>query len=838
MSLKQYQEKRHFDSTPAPKGKTVNSDKELVFVVQKHSVSRLHYDFRLEMDGVLKSWAIPKGPSMNPEVKRLAVMVEDHPYDYKDFEGNIAPGNYGAGNVIVWDNGTYEPAEMKQPGAEKALQSGLKKGHLHFKLHGHKLNGEFSLVKLKGKDENAWLFMKYNDKYATDDDVLVQNKSVISESSLEDLQTRFPKQKIKSKELKSNPIAANEGDLPPEFIAPMLAETAGKPFNKLGWIFEIKYDGYRTIAVVKDKKVELFSRNKLSFTNRFKSITHSLQNLGHNCVLDGEVVIEDEAGRSDFQLLQNFRKTGVGVPKYYVFDMLNLDGNDTRNLTQLQRKELLKLLLQNSHLEDVIYADHFAENGSEFFNLAVERNLEGIMAKAAISPYRTGKRSSEWLKIKNMKQEEVIIAGITAPKGARNYFGALVMAQNIDDHLVFVGNCGTGFSEGTLKYLYTKVKPLFTDIMPFKKNPKIAGKVQWIVPELVAQIRFTERTAEGYFRHPVFLGLRHDKTPGEVRPDIPANNHVDFKVDKKRPANNYNLKIDNHTLSLTNQNKIFFPESGYTKGDIINYYREISDFILPYLKDRPQSMNRFPNGINGKSFYQKDVDMDKIPRWLKTTQIYSESNDKEIDYLLCNDTATLVYMANLGCIEINPWNSTIRNIDKPDWLIIDLDPEEIEFEYVVKTALVVKEVLDDMNSPSFCKTSGATGLHIYVPLGAKYDYEPVKLLAQLIARTVNIRLPDFTSIERPLKTRQNRVYIDFLQNRKAQTLAAPYSVRPKQGATVSTPLLWEEVNEKLSPSQFNINNTLSRLGKHGDLWKPVLEKGIDIELIIKKLEKG
>jgi bifunctional non-homologous end joining protein LigD len=831
MNLKKYNEKRNFATTAEPKGKSISTGKELIFVVQKHAATRLHYDFRLEMEGVLKSWAVPKGPSMNPDDKRLAVMVEDHPYDYKDFEGNIAPGNYGAGNVIIWENGTYGPTETQGKSAEKTLLAQLKKGHLHFYLNGQKLKGEFSLVKLKGNDEDAWLLIKHNDGFATDEDVLAKNKSVVTGTTLEELEAKFPKTKRTRKPAKKVAVEPEYGVIQPAFISPMLAETATQPFDRDGWIFEIKYDGYRTIAVVANKKAELFSRNELPFTESFSSIADSLQKLPHNCVLDGEVVIEDNAGRSDFQLLQNFRKTGSGDLKYYVFDIMNLDGNDTRNLKLLQRKELLKLMLENNPIENVIYSDHVPQTGKEFYKLAVSKNLEGVMAKSSESPYRSGKRSGEWLKIKHTLQEETIIAGITGPKGARKYFGALVMGQYVENKLTYVGNCGTGFSDGALKDLYTKLEPLFTDRSPFDKKPKIQGKVQWVEPGLVAQIKYTERTSEGHFRHPVFLGLCADKNPREVEPEV-VENPINTKPPREETANDYDLKIGRKTLHLTNQHKIYFPESGYTKGDVVHYYREISEFILPYLKNRPQSMNRFPNGIKGKSFYQKDVDVDKIPSWLKTAQIYSGSNDKEIDYLLCNDEATLVYMANLGCIEINPWSSTVKNIDRPDWLVIDLDPEGIGFEYVVETALVVKEVFDELDAVCYCKTSGATGLHIYAPLGAKYDYDTVKILANWIARSVNARQPGITSIERSLKKRRHRIYVDYLQNRRGQTLAAPYSVRPKPGATVSMPLLWEEVDKRLSPSQFTIKNALSRLAKMGDLWKPVLGKGIDIGAIV------
>lgn len=844
MTLSKYNQKRNFKSTAEPKGKEEKSKSDLIFAVQKHAASHLHYDFRLEMDGVLKSWAVPKGPSMNPEDKRLAMMVEDHPYSYKDFEGNIPKGNYGAGNVIVWDNGTYSAIDaINKQDEKKKLKAGLLKGHLAILINGKKLKGEFDLVKLKGKQENAWLLIKKKDKYASDADVLKRNKSVITNTTLEALEKKSAKenQGVEKKPAIKKPVKESSSVV---FTEPMLANTVEKPFDKKDWVFEIKYDGYRTIAVINKNKVNLFSRNKLSFDDKFKPIADELKKINHSVVLDGEVVIEDDKGRSDFQLLQSYQKTGKGILKYYVFDILSLDGNDITRLSLLERKELLKMLLIKYKLSNIFYSEHIKENGKSFFDLALKNNMEGIMAKVGDSPYRAGRRSNEWLKIKITQQEEAIIIGITEPKGARNYFGAILLGQYDGKDLKYIGNCGTGFTETTLKELHSKFKTSFTNTSPIKEKIKVAGKVQWLKPKFVAQIKFTEVTEDGHLRHPVYLGLRIDKKEKDVL--LIANQKKERTVGKEKieiekpgqetkSENDYDLKIGKTVLHLTNQNKIYFPKDGITKGDVVNYYKEVADVMLPYLIDRPQSMNRFPNGITGQSFYHKDVDVEKIPPWLKTKKIFSESGNKDIDYLLCNDKVTLLYMANLGCIEINPWNSTIKHIENPNWVVIDLDPEKYDFKEVVKTALVVKDVMDELEAECYCKTSGATGLHIYIPLAAKYEYDTVKIFAELIAHTVNVRLPDTTTIIRPIQKRNHKIYIDFLQNRRGQTLAAPYSLRPKPGATVSAPLEWKEVNEKLSPSQFTIKNMLKRLDSKGDLWKPVLGKGTDLDGIIKKL---
>lgn len=849
MSLSKYNQKRDFKQTREPKGEIAKSADKLIFVVQKHAASHLHYDFRLEMDGVLKSWAVPKGPSMDPEVKRLAMMVEDHPYSYKDFEGTIPEGNYGAGNVIVWDNGTYTSDE-KTASAEKQLASDLKKGRLSFILKGKKLKGEFSLVKLHGKQENAWLLIKKQDKYATDSDILENDKSVISKRTLEQLEEKSKKltAKIEEKSKTKSPAKKKANTKAEEavFLKPMLANTTEKPFDDEEWIFENKYDGYRTIAVINPPKVELFSRNKISFDTNFKPIAEELKKIDHTVILDGEVVVENESGRAEFQMLQNYIKTGIGNLKYYVFDLLNLDGNSITDLSLLDRKELLKILFNKYDFSNIFYSEHTIGDGIKQFENARKSKSEGIIAKKAESSYSVANRSNNWLKIKISNEEEAIIIGVTEPKNSRKYFGAILLGQYNGKELQYIGKCGTGFTESVLKELYTKLQPLFTDQSPLKEKVPLRDKIQWVKPKLVCQVKYSEWTQDKNLRHPVYLGLRIDKKASEVnfignmKENTKTNDNTTAMEDSKghKTENDYDLKIGKTTLHLTNQNKIYFPKDGITKGDVIQYYNEVAPLILPYLKDRPESMNRFPNGIDSPSFYQKDIDLDKTPKWLKTKKIFSESNDADVNYLICNDKETLLYMANLGCIEMNPWNSTIKHIQNPDWLVIDLDPAtENDFPIVVQTALVVKEVMDELDTECLCKTSGATGLHIYIPLGAQYDYDSIKILAELIAKEVHARLPKITSIERSIKKRKNKLYIDFLQNRRGQTLAAPYSVRPKPGATVSTPLEWSEVTEKLHPSQFTIKNVLGRFEKKGDLWKPVLSKGANIKKIILKLEE-
>lgn len=624
----------------------------------------------------------------------------------------------------------------------------------------------------------------------------------------------------------------------------MLAGIGKEPFDSKKWIFEIKYDGYRALALMENGNVNLISRNNISFNKLFSPIVLELKKINLTVILDGEVVVEDKKGNSDFQLLQNYQNTGKGDLKYYVFDILNLNGEDTKSLTLLERKELLKLLIQKFKLPHIIYSEHISEKGKSFYKIAVKHNLEGIIAKRSTSQYHSGKRSKEWLKIKIIQEEEAIIAGITAPKGSRKYFGSLLLGAFKNGKLKYTGNCGTGFSDQTLNDLYIKLQPYFTENSPFDESIRSRNKVQWIKPKLICQVKFTEWTNEGIMRHPVYLGLRIDKKTNEIM--LPTKNKVSVKKIKANPKTHEKQKkiksekdekIGKVIVHLTNQEKLYFPKDKITKGDIVSYYKEIAPLMLPYLIDRPQSMNRFPNGINGPSFFQKDVDIDKVPEWIKTERIFSESTKEYIDYLICNDTATLVFMANLGCIEINPWNSQLKKIHNPDWVVIDLDPEKIAFKEVVRTALEIKKLLDELETDCYCKTSGASGLHIYIPLAQKYDYDIAKTFAQVISQKIFSRIPAITSVERSPAKRQKKVYLDFLQNRRGQTLAAPYSVRPKPGATVSTPLEWEEVNEKLDPTSFTIKTTFKRLEKKGDLWKPVIGKGVDLNKILVKLNK-
>jgi bifunctional non-homologous end joining protein LigD len=829
MSLTKYRKKRKFEATPEPQGGEPDPIGPLTFVIQKHEATRLHYDFRLELDGVLKSWAVPKGPSLNPHDRRLAVMVEDHPIDYANFEGIIPKGNYGGGTVMVWDTGVYTPYDATtREESEKILKEQLKKGHLTFILLGKKLKGEFALIKTHNAEENAWILIKKGDEYASEKkDILKDDKSALSNRSMTEIKNQAEdKKEVWYSKPNSLDLSTIHKATMPHDVSPMLATVADEPFDKKDWIFEIKYDGYRAITEIESGKVKIYSRNKISYNQKFSPVVQSLQKFPGNAVLDGEMVVIDEIGHPRFQWLQDYPSNKQGQLIYYIFDILYLDGHDLTALPLIKRKEILQQILPP--LPHIKYSGHIEKSGKAMFEQAQNLGLEGIMAKDANSNYLEGERSIHWLKIKTQKRQEFVIAGYTSGKGGRKYFGALIAGVYKNNKLTYIGHIGGGFDNHNLKKIFEKLEKLETKNCPFEDTPETNAPVTWIKPKFVAEAQFSNWTTDGQMRHPVFIGMLEDKDAKDVVIEETYFSKDPVSEDSEQ------LKIGKKTLTLTHLSKIFFPEEKYTKGDLVDYYTKISPLLLPYLKDRPESLLRYPNGIEGQCFYQKDGSL-LHEDWIEKTNIHSDSGNKNIAYLLCQNLETLIYLINLGCIDLNPWSSRVGQLDNPDYLLIDLDPEKTDFSNVIKTALAVREVLENLDIPSYPKTSGASGLHIYIPLGAKYTYEQSRQLAELLCIHVHNKLPDITSMVRDPKKRQGLVYLDYLQNIKGQTLASVYSVRAKPGATVSAPLEWSEVTKKLHPSQFSIKNMLKRVEKHGDLFKPVLGKGIDIQKILKKL---
>lgn len=620
----------------------------------------------------------------------------------------------------------------------------------------------------------------------------------------------------------------------------MLCRVEEMPFDDEEWAFEIKWDGYRAIADLRNGNLSLYSRNGIDFSEKFKKVTHALRIQEHDMVLDGEIVAYDDMGKPNFQLLQGILEQPGTVLVYQVFDLLWLNGHSTEYLSYLQRKELLKQALNEN--KAVRYHDHVLAKGKDFFRAAKDIGLEGIIAKKTESLYKEGVRSSEWLKIKIHQSDEELICGFTEPKGSRKKFGSLILGKYLEGKLVFCGHTGTGFTDKSLSEVYDKMKPLISERSYFAVTPKTNTRATWVLPVLVAEIKYSELTKDHIYRHPVFLRLRDDIESSEVsfeRQEKQKDTAMKKKDTKtKSGKDDVVKKIGRHEVRLTNLNKLYFPDDDITKGDVIAYYQSISAYIMRHLKNRPQSMNRHPNGIGGLSFFQKDV-ADETPDWMVTQKVFSESTDKYINYIICNDKPTLAYLNNLGCIELNIWTSRIQYANYPDYLVLDLDPsEKNSFDDVVETALMVKEVLDDLGIEAFPKTSGSSGIHVYIPMGAKYTYEQVKDFGHVLMQLVQKRLPKLTTLERSLQKRdKDKIYLDYLQNRRGQTLASVYSLRPKKGAPVSTPLEWSEVKYGLRPTDFNIFNTLERLKTKGDLFKPVLGKGINMLKIIKDLEQ-
>ncbi len=683
-----------------------------------------------------------------------------------------------------------------------------------------------------------------------------------------------------------------------DYIPAMLAKESDKPFSKEDWIYEIKWDGYRAIAEINNKDVKLYSRNGNSFLSTYPEVVEELSKMELNAVLDGEIVVLNEEGYPDFQKLQDFGLNRDFPLHYYVFDLLWLKGKKLYSMPLIQRKELLAEIIEKNPV--IKFSDHVEESGEEFFEVIKEKNLEGIMAKRKGSEYYPGKRSADWLKIKHHKTEEAIIAGFTAPRGGRKYFGALVLGTIINGKLTYAGHTGSGFNTEVLKDMHAKLQPLIRENSPFNDKVKTNMPVTWVEPEYICEIKFSEWTSDGKLRHPIFLRLREDKTVKDINTANAEKMEADVSIEdspeanrkkapNKKKSENTNLekeilkenvlpkekfvksvkakkvKEDQHAtpdskvsnkdvvnnerekiyklgkveLKTTNRTKIFFPDEGITKGDVIDYYEQMGDLIIPYLKDRPESLFRTPNGINQKGFFQKDAG-DEAPSWVKHIPLYSDSVKKDIDYILCNDKATLLYLANLGCIEINPWHSRVKSLDNPDYMIIDIDPSDNNtFDQVIEAANVVKSILDKAGAFSICKTSGASGLHVYVPLGKKYDYDHAKDFANLVCMMANQLIPEFTTLERSLSKRsKDKIYMDYLQNRKGQTIACVYSLRPKKGATVSTPLDWREVKKGLTPKDFTIKTIPERLKKTGDLFAPILDSknAVDLAKCLENLE--
>ena len=816
--LHAYRERRSAAATPEPFGAAPRAASpggaRRLFVVQQHAATRLHWDFRLEVDNVLKSWAVPKGPSTNPDDKRFAAQVEDHPVDYADFEGSIPEGNYGAGQVIVWDQGTYTEAED--------FAAGFAQGKLAFDLNGHKLRGRFALIQLKSRHSSGkeWLLIKEQDQWVRQgplaDDSVFSGLTVAELADPQAVMAAFAER-----------IADLDAPLPKTVSLaekPMLAKPSA-PFDRNGWVFEIKYDGYRLMVEREGERVALRSRNGIDLTARFPELVKCIRRLPcAEFAMDGEVVVHDRRGVPKFGLLQEraavrgeratLTASRHDPVTFYAFDLPHAAGYDLKGQPLLVRKALLQELLPSSGL--LRYSAHVEDNGIETFRAMAKLGLEGVVGKRADSPYHSG-RSDHWLKVRSNRSGDFVIAGWVPQKGNAEDLGALVLAEYRGGELAYCGRAGSGLGEAVRRDLQRRIAALGAG------PPLSADKEhRWVQPLLVCEVEYREYSLSGNVRNAVFLRLRDDKSPqecvGTYAEPVPLPSEPE-------PA---------REVHITNRDKVFFPEKNLTKGDLLDYYEKAAPWMLPYLKDRPLVLTRFPDGIHGKSFYQRDAPA-FVPDWVQREILWSDSAQRLVRYFIVQNAESLVYLANMGAIPIHAWHSRITDLEHPDWCVLDLDPKDAPFANVIRTAKALKTLLDEVELPGFLKTSGASGLHILLPLARRLTHRQATTLGELLARVVVSRHPDICTIARTVRKRESKVYIDYLQNGHGQLLVAPLSARAEPAASVSMPVKWSELNGRLKNANYHLENAVARLKRAGDPMAAVLDTTPDLEGALARL---
>ncbi len=776
----------------------------------------------MELGGVLLSWAVPKGPSLDPAEKRLAVAVEDHPLEYASFEGRIPEGNYGAGAVIVWDRGTWTPLEDPR--------EGLRKGKLLFELRGYKLRGAWTLVRTKSSGGKDWLLIKKPDAFANPS-AAPPEQSIHSGLTVEELRDRVSRRDEILGELERSGAPTRRvsaGD-----VTLMLAGNRDEPFSAKGWIFEVKYDGFRLLVGRGPAGAELLYRRGSEVGATFPEIARAAAGLPfESLVMDGEVVVNDDDGRPSFARLQkrvqltrslDIEQATLELPAIvYLFDLVAFEGFDLRPLPLALRQRLLARIIPPAG--PLRFADHVEERGEDLFREIRKLGLEGMIAKKAASPYRGG-RSEDWLKIRIERTGDFVVVGFTERKGGGG-IGALHLGVFDGPEIRYAGKVGTGFTAKQAGDLRGRLVERRRATPPFVGKPPGGGGHVWAEPELAGEVRFREWTEDGHLRQPVFVRLRDDKPITEcTRSDA---------LPVPRPVTTPAVE---RTVPFSHLDKIFWPKERYTKGDLIESYRQVSPWLLPYLRDRPLVLTRFPDGIDGKSFFQKDAP-GFTPAWIRTERIWSEHAARDIDYFVCDDEAALLYLVNLGTIPLHIWSSRVGSLATPDWCILDLDPKGAPFSEVIKVALAVRRLCEAIELPSFVKTSGASGLHILVPLARQLTYEQSRLLGELLSRVIVNELPEISTIVRKIGDRGGRVYLDYLQNRHGQTIASPFSVRPLPGAPVSTPLDWSEVGPRLDPKSFTIGTLPHRLDRlREDPLLAVLELKPDLAGVLTSLQE-
>lgn len=826
MPLEKYRRKRDFSRTPEPAGDAGKAASGNAYLIQKHAARALHYDLRLQLGDVLKSWAVPKGPCLDPGQKRLAKHVEDHPLEYGSFEGIIPAGEYGGGTVLLWDRGEWE--------AEGDPERDYRRGRLSFRLHGEKLQGGWTLARMGGKaaaDGENWLLIKRDDDKAVPGDdgefVAAHPLSVVSGRTLEQIAAASDRVWQNGEAVVLRSSAAKEDWDParlagarqspqPERVAPQLAKLVEAPPAGDGWLHEIKFDGYRLVSRLDDGEVRLWSRNGLDWTERFPVLSQALARLPlRQGIFDGELVVLDPRGISDFQALQNvLRHGGEGRLVYYLFDLVHCQGYDLSRAPLAERKELLRQLLADLDPETAVlrYSDHIRGEGERVYRHACGFGLEGIVSKRADSPYAQ-RRSDRWLKVKCQQRQEFVIGGFTAPGGSRSRLGALLVGvHDAQGNLVYAGKVGTGFTETSLDELAAALLPRQMQHPPFHNPPRgsAARGVAWVRPELVAEIEFTEWTSDGRLRHPSFKGVREDKAATEIgreRPAPPAT---------PRAAGGGG-KVNIAGVAISNPEKILYPEQGVTKGALVEYYAAVADRILPFVAGRPLTIVRCPQGRGHKCFYQKHLN-ESVPAPVRGVAV--KEKEGEGRYLVIDDLAGLITLVQLGALEFHPWGAREDRLERPDMVIFDLDPDpEVVWEAVIHCARRLHQRLGQLGLRSFLKTSGGKGLHVVVPLLRRAEWEEVKAFARGVAEDLAREEPGRYVTSMAKAKRQGRIFIDFFRNSRGATSVAPYSTRARPGAPVSTPLHWEELTVGTGPADYTVGNLSRRLARLGsDPW--------------------
>src|SRR2546425_2509598 len=850
-NLNEYSAKRSFAATPEPPpAVTAPGSGPLLFVVQQHSARRMHYDFRLECDGVLKSWAVPKGPALDPNEKRLAVQTEDHPYDYASFEGVIPPGQYGAGEVIVWDCGVYSPDESGDTSfddrgqAEREVREGLNKGKLSIQLRGEKLKGSFALVRTK--DAKQWLLIKHKDRFAAAIDVTAQNRSVLSGVAVEELKV-VPAHRIPASQL----VPSDEIETMPAKLDPMHAEPGDTAFNRADWMWEPKLDGYRVLAFIEGEGVKLRSRRGLDLSGTFPGLCAELgKQTEGSMVLDGEIVAFDAGGKPSFAALQERAQLKVEhdiaaadriAPVAFVaFDLLHFAGINLRNAPYRDRRRYLSQCLLPSPLVQVVHA---SEDGIALHAAALASGFEGVVGKRKDSRYEAGRRSASWLKVKSTRSADFVVGGYTKGKGSRAPLGAILVGYWDKGELRYASHVGSGFDESTLKQVKARLDPLQRSTCPFVEKPELNAPTTWVEPDVVAEVCFQSWTDDDHLRAPVFLRLRDDIDPKAVRRSEPDRTpratpgargpveEIVAQLENIKAA--LTLAVGPHRIRLTHLDRVYWPadpalkQSALTKRDLLRYFAQVSPFILPHLADRPLTMIRMPEGIRGQRFFQKHWEQER-PDFVETITVFSSSKEESHEYLLCNNLATLLWLAQSGTLEFHVWHSRAKVeadaasketdygtskeslersvLNYPDYLVFDLDPyiysgkEEpggepelntVAFEKVKQVAFWLRELLNSMSLEPIVKTSGKTGLHVFVPIQRTLDFDAARTVCELVGRHLMRQHPRDITMEWSVPKRTGKIFIDYNMNVRGKTLNVAYSPRGVPGAPVSMPVTWE-----------------------------------------------